>query len=148
MANAIKFEAAWNDRSTVLGTELNSLANDARSAVGTEVANQTNLDQFGKLELTLDLASAASAGAYVLIHMVTAPDGTNYEDGSNSVDPGAHNVVATIPVRATADAQRLTSNIFPLQPAKTKFLLTNKTGQAFPASGSVLKLYTTNDEVQ
>jgi hypothetical protein len=40
------------------------------------------------------------------------------------------------------------SEVFLMQPAKTKFILVNRTGEDFPASGSVLKLYTTNDEAQ
>lgn len=148
MPSAIKWEATWVDRGTVLGTELNSLANDARTNAGTELANQTNLDRFGKVELTVTFGSAPSAGARVEIYMVTAPDGSNYEDGSSSVDPGAHTLVASIPVRATTAAQRLASRLFDLEPVKTKFILLNKTGQAFPSSGSVLKLFSTNEETQ
>ena len=146
--SAIKWEGQWTDRSTVLGTELNSLADAARTVAGTEVDNSVNHDRYGKFELTVDFVSAPSAGAYVEVYMITAPDDSNYEDGSDSVDPGAHNLVTSIPVRATTAAQRLTSRVFELQPAKTKFLLTNKTGQPFPSSGSVLKLYSGNEEVQ
>lgn len=148
MANAIKWEAAWSDRGTVLGSELNSLASGSRTAAGTEVNNASNLDQYGKLELSVTFGSSPSTGGYVQVHMVTAPDGTNYEDGDASADPGAHTVVAVLPVRATTSAQRLMSPPFLLQPAKTKFLLVNQAGVAFPASGSTLKLYSANDEVQ
>lgn len=148
MPNAIKWEAAWLSRGTVLGTELNSLANQARSNAGTELANQTNLDQFGKLVLTVTFASTPSAGAMIHLYMVTAPDGTNYEDGSSSIDPGTHTLVDTIPVRSTTAAQRLASRLFRLEPAKTKFILENQTGVAFPASGSVATLSSGNDEVQ
>lgn len=151
MPNAIKYEAAWVDRGNVLSTELNALAADARTAAGTELANQTNLDQYGKLELVLAAMSGAPAsGAYVDIHMIQAPDGTTYEDGSNSVDPGAHNFLGRIPVRASALAQRLTSRAFRLYPGKTKFLLSWKPGnvQALAATGNTLKLFSTNDELQ
>lgn len=148
MANAIKWEASWTSRSTVLTTELNSLGNGSRTNAGTELANQTNLDQYAKVELQVTFGSAPSAGGYVQIHMVTAPDGSNYEDGSSSVDPGLHTVVCSIPLRAVTSAQRLTSPVFALQPAKTKFILYNGSGQAFPSSGSTLTLYTDNDEVQ
>ncbi len=146
--NAILWQSAWVDRGDVLDDELDALANGSRTNAGLEIANQTNLDQFGKLELTVDFVSAPSATATVSIYMVTAPDGTNYEDGSSTVDPGAHTLVCTIPVRADTAAQRLCSKVFALEPAKTKFILLNNTGQAFPATGSILTLYTSNDEVQ
>lgn len=148
MANAIKWEAVWTSRSTVLTTELNALAAAARTVVGTEIDNGTNLDQYGKLELSVDFVSAPTAGGYFQIHMVTAPGGTNYESGSDSIDPGTHTVVAVIPVIATTAAQLLMSPVFVMQPAKTKFLLLNSCSQAFPNTGSTLTLYTCNDEVQ
>jgi hypothetical protein len=148
MANAIKWEAAWNSRGNVLTTQLNSLADGSRTAAGAEISNQTNLDQYGKLELNVTFGSVPGTGAYVAIYQVTAPDGTNYEDGSSSVDPGMHTCIARIPVRGTTSAQRLMSPVFQLQPAKTKYLLENQAGQAFPASGSTVELFTSNDEVQ
>lgn len=148
MPNAIKWVDPWVQRANLLTTELNALAAGSRSAAGTELANQTNLDQYGKLEVTVDFVSAPAANGYFNVYMVTAPNGTNYEDGSNTIDPGTHTLVAIIPVRADSAAQRLASSVFMLQPAKTKFILENKTDQAFPASGSIVNLYTTNDEVQ
>lgn len=148
MPNQILWDAAWNSRGTVLTTELNSLGNGNRTNAGTEVANQTNLDQYAKVELQVTFGSAPSAGGVVNVYMVTAADGTNYEDGSSSVDPQAHRLMVSIPVRAVTSAQRLTSRPFALEPAKTKFIIENKSGQSFPASGSTLTLYTANDEVQ
>ena len=139
--------AAYTSRGNVLSTELNALANAGRSAAGTEVDNGTNLDMYGVLELQVTFGTAPSAGGYVEIYMVTAPDGTNYEDGSNTVDPGTHKLVDRIPVRAVTTAQRLSGRLIPLLPEKMKFLLYNGSGQAFPASGSTLKLYTTNRTV-
>ena len=147
MANAIKWQA-YTDRGNVLTTELDALADAARSAAGSEIANQTNLDQLAVLELLVTFGTAPSAGGYVQVHMVQAPDGTNYEDGSATVDPGIHTAVVTIPVKAVTTAQRVKSNRFQIGPGKTKFLLLNKSGQAFPLIGSTLRLYTTNDEVQ
>ena len=138
--------SAWTSRSTVLTTGLNALANDGRSAAGTEINNATNLDRWGKLEVAVTFAAAPSAGGYLELYTVTAPDGTNYEDGSDSVDPGAHRLVDRIPVKATTNAQKVTGRVIPLEPAKTKWLLLNKSGQAFPATGSTVTLYTTNEQ--
>jgi hypothetical protein len=137
----------WTDRGTILTTELNSLTDTSRTAVGSEINNGSNKDQYGKVEVQVTFGSNPNATGYLELYAVTAPDGTNYEDGSSSVDPGPHRLVAYIPVRATTSAQRLTSPIFGLEPSKTKFILRNKSGQAFPSSGSTVKLYTTNDEV-
>ena len=81
---------------------------------------------------------------------MTAPGGTNYADGSDTVDPGAHRLLCRIPVRPTAGAQRLESAIFRLEPAKTKYLFLWKPGnaQALAGSGSTLVLYSNNEEAQ
>ena len=148
MANRILWDAVFTDEGDVLDGGLDSLADGARTAAGAEYDNSADLFQYGKLELIVDFVSAPDAGAYCLVHMITAPDGTNYCDGSASVDPGDHKIVAVIPILASTAAQRASSNIFRLEPAKTKFLLTNETGQAFPASGALVALFTTADEVQ
>ena len=141
-----KWDAGWVDRGNVLTTELNSLASDTYSAAGNEIANQTNLDKYGKAEIQVTFGTAPAAGGFLVLVMVTAPDGTNYEDGGGSVDPGAHRYVASVPVRVATTAQRLTTHIFDLEPAKTKFMILNRTNQTLPASGSIVKLYTQNDE--
>lgn len=142
MANAIKWEAAFSDQGAVLTTELDALANAGRSAAGSAFDNGSGLHQYGLLELPVDFVSAPSAGAYCDIYMVKAPDGTNYEDATTAAR------VASLPILATTSAQRVTSRMFPLPPCKVKFLLENRTGQAFPASGTELNLYTANDEIQ
>ena len=139
--------AAYTSRGSVLSTELKALAPGGRSTAGAEVDNGVNLDMFGVLELSVTFGTDSSAGGYVEIYMVTAPDGTNYEDGSNTVDPGTHKFIDRVPVRAVTTAQRLSGRLIPLLPEKTKFLIYNGSGQAFPASGSTLTLYTTNRTV-
>ena len=138
----------FTDRGNVLSTELNSLANSTRTAAGTEVDNGVNKDVYGKLELKVTFGVAPTANSYMDIYMVTATDGSTYEDGSSSVDPGVHNLVDRIPVRAVTTAQILTGRLFHMLPAKTKFLILNASGQSFPASGSTLRLYTTNRKVE
>ena len=140
-----KWETTWADRGNVLTTELNALAAGSRTNVGTELVNNTNLDEIGKLEIGVTFASAPAAGDYLDIHMVQAPDGTNYEDGSSTVDPGPHTLKASVQVRAVDSAQRIMTRMFQLEPGKTKFILVNRNAsQAFPATGSTVKLYTTN----
>jgi hypothetical protein len=148
MPNAVLWQAAPTSRSTVLTTELNSLANGSRTNAGTAIDNSTNLDMFGWLELAVTFGSAPSADAYIAVYMVTSLDGTNYADGSSTVAPGADTWVINIPLNATTSAQNKQVGPIALPPTKIKFIVENKSGQAFPASGSTLKLYTDNPEVQ
>lgn len=150
MASAIKWEAAWVDRSTVLTTELNALANNGICAAGTGYDNTSNLDQYAALELSVDFVSAPTSGGYVNIFLVESLDGTNYSDATTTAgDAGIMRFIGAIPLAAVTAAQRIASPFtFMLRPGKAKFVLENKSGQAFPASGSTLKLFTTNDEAQ
>jgi hypothetical protein len=138
---------ALTSRSTVLTPELNSLANAARSSASTALDNGTNLDEWGWLELQVTFGSAPSATGYLAVYMVLAPDGTNYADGSSSVAPGADTLVSTYPLLASTSAQRKTVGPVRLPPCKVKFIIENQSGQAFPASGSTLTLYTSNEKV-
>ena len=142
-----KWAGAPTSRGSVLSTELNSLSNGSYTAAGSAIDNSANLDVYGWVELAVTFGSAPSAGGYVNVYAVQALDGTNYEDGGGSVAPGKHLLVATIPVRAVTTAQRVRSRRFTLDPAKTKYVLEDQTGQAFPASGSTLTLYTANDSI-
>ncbi len=138
---------ALTSRSTVLTTELNALASAARSNAGTALDNGANLDEWGWLELQVTFAVAPTATANLLVYMVLAPDGTNYADGSSTVAPGADTLIAAFPILASTSAQRKTVGPIRLPPCKVKFIIENQTGQAFPATGSTLTLYTSDEKV-
>lgn len=146
--SATNWQALFTARGNVLSTEMNTLADSTRTAPGTALDNGVNNDQYGKLQLDVTFGTAPSAGGYVNIYAVYAPDGTNYEDGSATVAPAATNLVAAIPVRAITTAQKLTTRLFLLEPAPVKFIVENKAGQSTAASANTLKLFTTNDEAQ
>lgn len=148
MANPIEWETTPTSRGNVLDDELNALADNARSDAGNEIDNSVNLDTYGMLELNVDPTAAMSANGYVALYMVTAPDGTNYSDGSSTVDPGADTWVLNIPLRAVATAQRKVTKVFPLPPCKLKFILENQTGVVFPSAGTTVELFTMNYEIQ
>lgn len=145
--NVIKWAAALVDRGAVLTTQLNSLGDATLSAVGAEIDNSVNLDTFGILELNVAFGSAPVSTGIIEIYELVAPDGTNYGDGGASVNPGLLAYVAAIPLKSVTTAQRIHSHPIKLKPAKTKWLLFNRAGQAFPASGSTLKLFTANESV-
>ncbi len=144
MASTFKWAAGWTSRSTVLTTELNALAANALTAVGTEIDNSVNLDQWGQLKLAVDFVSAPTAGDYVNVYMTTAPDGTNYEDPPTATS-GIQRLVCSIQLQATTSAQVINGPVFRLEPSKCKFVLENKGAQAFPATGSTLTLFTSNE---
>lgn len=146
--SATNWQALFTARGNVISTEINSLADSTRAIGTTALDNGVNNDQYGKLQLDVVFGVAPSAGGYVNIYAVYAPDGTNYEDGSASVAPAATNLVAAIPVRAITTAQKLTTRLFLIEPAPVKFIVENKAGQAMAATGNTLKLFTTNDEAQ
>lgn len=141
---ATELFSALTSRGTVLGTELNALANGSYTAVGTLVDNGSNLDRFGVLTCAVDFVSAPTDRSAVDVFMIPAPDGTNYVDGSASVRPSSRNWLASFEMLATTAAQVLLSNRFELLPCKFKLIAYNRSGQAFPASGSVITLYTFN----
>lgn len=148
MANQILWDAGVVDEGDVLTTELNSLAAAARTAKGTEYANSTDLRQHFWLEFTGSFGSSPTAGRMLTVFALKALDGTNYEDGDASTTPPATAVVATLPVRATTSAQRITSRRFELPPCKIKFVLQNDADTSLAASSNVLALYSATDEVQ
>jgi hypothetical protein len=150
MSSPIKWSAGAVSRGNILSTELNSLAGTAgtrTNASTTAIDNTTNLDKYGYVKLSVTFASAPSATAYCSLRMITALDGTNYADGSSTVDPGMDTEVLVIPILASTSAQKKEVGPFLLPPAKMKFILVNQTGQSFPASGSTLELFTANDAV-
>ena len=131
---------------TVLSTELNALANSA-AALGGEYDNSAALNLFGMLELNVTFGSAPTAGNTVDVYIIPAPDGTNYDDavtGAGGSAP-ASCYAGGFPLRAVTTAQRVPLGLgqqgyVPLPPTKFKLLAVNKSGVAFPASGSTIKL--------
>ena len=127
-------------------TELNSLANNA-GALGAEYDNATNDYIFGLFELNVTFGSAPTAGNTVDLYLIPAPDGTNYDD---AITGAAGSAPATayaggFPLRAVTTAQKIPLGLgaqgyIPLPPTKFKVFVVNKSGVAFPASGSTIKM--------
>lgn len=139
-----KFSAMTN-RSTVLTTELNSLANNAYSAVGSVLDNGANLDQFAVAQLDVTFGTSPTVDTTVDLFAVPAPDGTNYQDGGGSVKPAAAYYCGSFQLRAVTTAQKIATPRFELPPCKVKFVaFNNNTGQAFAASGNTVTLFTFN----
>ncbi len=140
---SLKLEAAAI--ATLASTELNSLANNA-GALGAEYDNATNLYMYGVFELNVTFGTNPTAGNTVDLYIIPAPDGTNYDDNTTGASGAAPitTYVGGFPLRAVTTAQKvplgLGLTLVNLPPTKFKAFLLNKSGQAFPASGSTVKM--------
>jgi hypothetical protein len=142
----IKLEAG--SITTLLSTELDSLANNSRSNAGTEFdnSNSSNLFIAAGFELNVTYGTNPTADSVLDLYLVPALDGTNYADGSSSVAPSDTTYVCSFPVRAVTTAQRIAGRVgmvgpLELLPVKYKAILYNNgTGQALASSGNTVKI--------
>ena len=145
-----KFTAP-SDRSTVLTTELDSLASTAYSGPGTVIDNSVNKDVWAIAELVVDFVSGPTLGSVCQLYAIVSRDGTNYEQGgatAGGIAPPEAALVATFQLDDTTAAQRVMSNPFKLRgPFKHKFILRNRSGQSFPASGSTVSVSSFNRDI-
>jgi len=128
---------------SLLTTELNSLANSTSEITGkilsAEIDNEAGLYPYITFELVADFGGNPAAGGYVGLWILKEIDGTNFEDGSTTVDP-ARTEDVYIPLRTNlSTVQRVTIVNIVIPPYGFKVLLRNKSGQAMDASGNTLK---------
>lgn len=121
---------------SILTTELNSLANNANSALSAAIDNTTALDLYCDLTFTVATQGAArSAGALIHVYLVPALDGTNYD--------ATHEVTAelckTFGLDASTTARQSTVRDVPVPPGLYKLFVRNVTGQALASSGNILE---------
>lgn len=127
---------------TLLTTDLNALASGAKSAASTafDNANASNRHLFGTFELYVTYGTAPTAGRTVDLYLLPTVDGTNYADGSASVDPASNLYAGSFVLRNVNTAQRLVLAFVELPPTLFKAMVINRGGQAFSASGHTLKM--------
>lgn len=147
MTTPFLWQAAPTSEGTVLTTALDALADGAWSALGSEYDNTADLRQYFMVRVAVDFVLAPSTGGFLSLYALAALDGTNYPTLDSDNDPRAGHLVATIELIDTTAAQVRDSVIFTLPPTKGKFILKNGAGQAFPASGSTVTLYSMADAV-
>jgi len=126
---------------TGLSTELNALANGSLSAASGAIDNSA-----GQKAIYVDVEFNAGGTftpvtpAYMWVWFLRSIDGTNYEDGSSSVQP-VRPPDAVVPI--TAGSSITPRNNRPqcvMPPGKFKVLALNKTGATLPATGNTIKL--------
>lgn len=121
---------------TVLSTQLDGLANgtiSAYSAAQAQTARYTRAD----FELLVTFGTAPTAGAFVGLYLVPVFDGVN--DPTNHQDYGSH-FAGAFPIRGVTTQQRVVLKDVKLPPLDFKVAAFNSTGQAFPASGSTVRM--------
>lgn len=128
---------AYASATTVLSTELNSLANVTNTAAGTAFDNTTTAYPWCDAVLVLAAqGSARSAGGSIALYMTPRTDGANFDD----VNETTAELVAVFPMDAATTARRRTVRRIPLPPEQVKFFARNVTGQALAASGSTVQI--------
>jgi hypothetical protein len=133
---------------TVMSTELNALGSSSGKAISAAQVNDDSVSQptlhlFADLELAVDFVSAPTAGTVVELYLLPSIDGgTTYPDGSTSILPQSSLYVGGFAVRNTTAAQVMVIRGVALPPGYYKYLVQNTTNQAFPATGSTLRMNT------
>jgi hypothetical protein len=128
---------------TVMTTELNAIAATTGKAISAAQDNSTDLALWADLELSVDFVSAPTANTVIELYLVPSIDGgTTYADGSSSIVPQAALYVGGFVVRNTTALQIMVIRSIVLPPGFYKWLIQNTTNQAFPATGSTLRMAT------
>jgi hypothetical protein len=141
MANIGEWNLSAVGLTTVLSTGLNSLGNNTMSAASSTFANDTGLDLYCDVEVTLASLSPGT-GAYVAIYVWEAVDGTNFPAQSDAdLRLTSTQLLCILPIGTTAaTAQRVVARNILLPPAKIQFKLDNQAGVALNASGNTVKI--------
>jgi hypothetical protein len=141
MASLEKF--VLSSQSTLLSTELNSLANNAL-AIGSAFDNTVGQTGDGYTLCDIELVTgtwggAPSLGTCISLWFLQTQDGTNYEDGDASTTP-ARMPDVILPLRTVSTAQRVIKRA--LVPwGKFKPLAKNDaTAQTMNATGNTIKI--------
>jgi hypothetical protein len=146
VATSLEWEVGTT--TTVLGTELNALANGSYTVGGTAYDNTpggTNNYTDATFELSTTFGSNATINTTVDLYCAPAVDGgtTNYADAPSATNPANDIFVGSFICRATT-AHRMTigaeNQIVKLPPFSLKFYAKNGAGVAFPATGSTIKM--------
>jgi hypothetical protein len=116
--------AAATARTT--GISAQNIADEA-GYVGSEIDNATNLDDTMDLEVIINCATAPATSTAMHIYLLYTLDGTNYEDGSSSVEPTT--VPIPVSARNVTGAQRVFVSGLNISPHKFKILAWNSLGQ-------------------
>ena len=133
---AIKYTATMDSATTLLSTELNSLATGSTTSLSSAYDNDGSGKHWthANFELYIDFTSAPTAGKAVDLYIVGTVDGTNYGAVSNT------NYVGSFAVLNSASAMRLFIYGVPIPSCDFKVALISNSGQTTESSGNTLKM--------
>lgn len=106
-------------------------ANKLGDTIDLSGTDANDRDLFFDWELQVRGAVAFTAGEFVELYFIPALDGTNFADGSDTIDPQPELLAHTFTVRAVSTQQRLGVTGLPAPLVPFKPLVINQTGQAF-----------------
>lgn len=141
MTTLVKW-STFSAATSMLTTELNSLASAAISAQSSEYANATSGNRYthATFQLLVEFVSAPTSGKTVDLYILPAIDGSTYPEGGTGVSPsGTHYAGSFIVRNSDADQYLVLTNV-PLPPTDFKVLLVNNAGQNMESSGNVLSM--------
>lgn len=145
----------WGTRqaaTSLLTTELNSLATANGAAASAAIDLTGNGWQLGDLELFVASSSLAfTAASFMSVYFLPSTDGTNYPKYTSGASwkLALNYLAGTIAIHpATLSAETIYEGVTGvlIPDAKFKVVLVNNSGVTLPASGNTLKLYPTPDQ--
>ena len=145
-------ENRWGAYDTIvsyLTTELNSLADDGNKLGAAINFTAAGVDRKPYIDIEINLASvnwSAQTNPAINIWLLCRTDGTNYEDGGDSIDP-ARAPDTVVALRAVSGAQRVSARFLLTTPDHGKLLIENVSGVALASSGNTVKYYTYGEEI-
>ena len=134
---------AYSALQTALTTELNTLADGSNVLDGAIDLSDATHSRLTKIDFEVYLGSvdlSAQTNPAIYIWLLKRTDGTNFEDGSASVDP-PRPPDAVVPLREFNGVQRVSATAFVDTPDQAKILYGNRTGAALAATLNTLKYY-------
>ena len=134
--------------------DINSLPNsDAVMSSNGAIANSTNLDEFCILSVALGSIAVTTPNYIGVFVYPLNEDGTTYGDNlltagtPSSSQPSANYWKANIGVQTGTATVKGSTIVFPIPPVNFNFVITNRLGVAFAASGNTIKYQTFNRKV-
>ncbi len=146
MSSSIRFEVD-SSVTTMLTTQLDSLASAGKTVVSSLYDNRTNLFFWADFEGVLASAITPSGSLTWEIFAIPTIDGTNYADGGASVVPSADCLLGTLKFQAVSGAQRVVALRLPIPPHAFKIMVRNNLGGTLASSGNTVKMLPYDEKV-
>jgi len=138
---------AYNSPVTYLSSELNSLGNNSNKVGSAIDFASTNRKMYMDVEIYLNTVDlSAQTNPAIHIWLLARTDGSNFEDGSDSITP-ARAPDKIVPLREVNAAQRVFARFLLTTPDQGKILIKNKTGTSLASSGNTVKYRLYSQEI-